>query len=43
MQRSVVLAFSGGLDTSYCTTYLSQEKNLKVIFSFCEYWGLLRK
>jgi argininosuccinate synthase len=26
----VVLAFSGGLDTSYCVKYLSQEKNLEV-------------
>ncbi len=28
--KKVVLAFSGGLDTSYCAKYLSQEKGLKV-------------
>ncbi|KAA3614783.1 MAG: argininosuccinate synthase [Calditrichaeota bacterium] len=28
--KKVVLAFSGGLDTSYCVKYLSKEKNLKV-------------
>ena len=26
----VVLAFSGGLDTSYCVKYLVDEKNLEV-------------
>ena len=25
MSKKVVLAFSGGLDTSYCATYLSNE------------------
>lgn len=30
MKEKVVLAFSGGLDTSYCVKYLSQEKNLEV-------------
>lgn len=30
MKDKVVLAFSGGLDTSYCAIYLSQEKNLEV-------------
>lgn len=29
-KEKVVLAFSGGLDTSYCVKYLSQEKNLEV-------------
>ncbi|MDX2306424.1 MAG: argininosuccinate synthase [Microscillaceae bacterium] len=28
--QKVVLAFSGGLDTSYCVKYLSQEKGLEV-------------
>lgn len=28
--NSVVLAYSGGLDTSYCVAYLKQEKNLNV-------------
>ena len=26
----VLLAFSGGLDTTYCAIYLSKEKNLEV-------------
>ena len=30
MKKKVVLAFSGGLDTSYCAKYLSAEKNLDV-------------
>lgn len=30
MKQKVVLAFSGGLDTSYCTKYLSEEKGLEV-------------
>jgi argininosuccinate synthase len=30
MKDKVVLAFSGGLDTSYCAMYLSVEKNLEV-------------
>jgi len=30
MKQKVVLAFSGGLDTSYCTKYLSEEKGLAV-------------
>jgi len=30
MSKKVVLAFSGGLDTSYCVKYLSQEKGLEV-------------
>lgn len=30
MKKSVVLAFSGGLDTSYCAIYLAQELNLEV-------------
>lgn len=29
-ENKVVLAFSGGLDTSYCVKYLSQEKGLEV-------------
>jgi argininosuccinate synthase len=30
MKKKVVLAFSGGLDTSYCAKYLAQEKKLEV-------------
>ncbi|MCC8155111.1 MAG: argininosuccinate synthase [Tannerellaceae bacterium] len=30
MKRKVVLAFSGGLDTSYCAMYLAKEKNFEV-------------
>ncbi len=30
MKKKVALAFSGGLDTTFCVKYLSQEKNLEV-------------
>ncbi len=30
MKKTVVLAYSGGLDTSYCVKYLSQERELEV-------------
>jgi len=30
MKEKAVLAFSGGLDTSYCTMYLTQEKGLEI-------------
>lgn len=30
MKEKIVLAFSGGLDTSFCAKYLSEEKNLEV-------------
>ncbi len=30
MKKIVVLAFSGGLDTSYCAKYLSEEKGMEV-------------
>lgn len=30
MKAKVVLAFSGGLDTSFCVPYLKNEKNLEV-------------
>ncbi|MHC2991629.1 argininosuccinate synthase [Pontibacter sp. HJ8] len=30
MKKKVVLAFSGGLDTSYCVKYLKEEKGLEV-------------
>ncbi|HRB69498.1 MAG TPA: argininosuccinate synthase, partial [Chitinophagales bacterium] len=30
MSKKVVLAYSGGLDTSYCVKYLTEEKGLDV-------------
>jgi argininosuccinate synthase len=30
MNNKVVLAYSGGLDTSYCVKYLTEEKKLDV-------------
>jgi len=30
MRKKVLLAFSGGLDTTYCAIYLAKEKNLEV-------------
>ena len=30
MKKKVVLAYSGGLDTSFCVKYLSEERNLEV-------------
>ncbi|HNY55372.1 MAG TPA: argininosuccinate synthase, partial [Chitinophagales bacterium] len=30
MNNKVVLAYSGGLDTSYCVKYLTEEKGLEV-------------
>lgn len=30
MKKKVLLAFSGGLDTTYCALYLAEEKNLEV-------------
>lgn len=30
MKKKVLLAFSGGLDTTYCAIYLAEEKNLEV-------------
>ncbi|MCC9135331.1 argininosuccinate synthase [Pontibacter silvestris] len=30
MKKKVVLAFSGGLDTSYCVKYLKEEKDLEI-------------
>ena len=30
MKKKVVLAFSGGLDTSFCCIYLSKDRNLEV-------------
>ena len=30
MSKKVVLGFSGGLDTSYCVKYLSEDKGYEV-------------
>ena len=30
MKERVVVAYSGGLDTSYCVKYLAKEKNLEI-------------
>lgn len=30
MKKKVVLAFSGGLDTSFCCIYLSKDRDLEV-------------
>jgi len=51
MKEKVVLAFSGGLDTSFCVKYLSEEKGLDVVtvlantggFSHSELAGIEKK
>lgn len=40
MADKVVLAFSGGLDTSFCTVYLREEKNFDVITATIDTGGL---
>ena len=39
MKGKVVLAFSGGLDTSYCVKYLTQEKGLQVYSALVDTGG----
>ena len=39
MKKKVILAFSGGLDTSYCAVYLSREQNLEVKTAFVQTGG----
>jgi argininosuccinate synthase len=39
MKQKVVLAFSGGLDTSYCAKYLSQERGLEVYSAIVQTGG----
>ena len=34
MKEKIVLAFSGGLDTSFCVKYLTEEKDLEVYTVF---------
>ncbi|MGQ9788435.1 MAG: argininosuccinate synthase [Candidatus Hadarchaeaceae archaeon] len=40
MADKVVLAFSGGLDTSFCTVYLREERNFDVITATIDTGGL---
>ena len=42
MKNKVVLAFSGGLDTSFCVKYLSNEKGLEVHSVFVNTGGFTR-
>jgi argininosuccinate synthase len=39
MKQKVVLAFSGGLDTSYCAKYLGQERGLEVYSAIVQTGG----
>lgn len=39
MKKKVLLAFSGGLDTTYCAMYLAKEKNLEVHTAFVNTGG----
>ncbi|MCD8186997.1 MAG: argininosuccinate synthase [Rikenellaceae bacterium] len=39
MSKKVVLAFSGGLDTSYCAVYLAQEMGLEVYTALADTGG----
>ncbi|WMJ72831.1 argininosuccinate synthase [Cytophagaceae bacterium ABcell3] len=39
MNNKVILAFSGGLDTSYCVKYLSEEKGLEVYSAIVDTGG----
>ena len=37
--KKVVLAYSGGLDTSFCVKYLSLEKGMEVHAAVLINWG----
>ena len=37
-EEKVVVAFSGGLDTSFTVMYLAKEKRIRSICSLCQYW-----
>ena len=41
--KKVVLAFSGGLDTSYCVKYLTHEKNMEVHSAIVNTGGFSKK
>jgi len=43
MKEKVVLAFSGGLDTSFCAKYLSEEKGLEVYTAIANTGGFSRE
>ena len=43
MAEKVVLAFSGGLDTSFCTVYLKEEKKFDVITATIDTGGLSKE
>jgi argininosuccinate synthase len=43
MSKKVVLAFSGGLDTSYCVKYLSEEKGLEVYSAIVNTGGFTKE
>ncbi|KAA6345725.1 Argininosuccinate synthase [termite gut metagenome] len=43
MKEKVVLAFSGGLDTSFCAMYLSQEKGYEVYTAIANTGGFNKK
>ncbi len=43
MNKKVVLAYSGGLDTSYCLKYLTEEKNLDVYTVIANTGGFSKK
>jgi argininosuccinate synthase len=43
MSKKVVLAFSGGLDTSYCVKYLSEEKGMQVYSAIVNTGGFTKE
>jgi argininosuccinate synthase len=43
MSKKVVLAFSGGLDTSYCVKYLSQDKGMEVYSAIVNTGGFTKE
>ena len=43
MKEKVVLAFSGGLDTSFCAIYLAKEKNLDIYTAIVNTGGFSQK